>query len=85
MPEHGAHPSPHLVPKVLEKSRATPILPLRACVAYKMGENLPTCRRFHVCVCVWCVCVVCVCVCVCLVSVCVCVCVYYCSLSAWRE
>jgi len=30
------------VPKVLEKSRAIPVLTLRACVAYKKGENLPT-------------------------------------------
>ena len=31
----------HLVPKVLEKSRAIPLLTLRAFVAYKKGENLP--------------------------------------------
>jgi len=35
-------PHPHLVPKVIEKSKAIPLLTLRACVAYKMGENLPT-------------------------------------------
>ena len=34
-------PQPHLVPKVLEKSRAIPLLTLRTCVAYKKGENLP--------------------------------------------
>jgi hypothetical protein len=28
--------------KVLEKSRATPLLTLTACVAYRKGENLPT-------------------------------------------
>ena len=32
----------HLVPNVLEKSRAIPLLTLRACVAYKKGEDLPT-------------------------------------------
>ena len=32
---------PRLVPKVLEKIRAVPVLTLRACVAYKKGENLP--------------------------------------------
>ena len=31
-----------LVPKVLEKSRAIPLLILRTCVAYKTGGNLPT-------------------------------------------
>ena len=35
-------PPPHLVPKVLEESRAIPLLPLWACVAYKKRENLPT-------------------------------------------
>jgi hypothetical protein len=35
-------PHPHLVPKVLEESRAIPLLPLWACVAYKKRENLPT-------------------------------------------
>jgi len=35
-------PPPHLVPKVLENSRAIPLLTLRACVAYKKGKNLPT-------------------------------------------
>ena len=30
----------HLLTKVLEKSRAIPLLILKACVAYKMGENL---------------------------------------------
>ena len=37
-----ADPPPHLVPKVLENSRAIPLLTLRVCVAYKKGENLPT-------------------------------------------
>ena len=37
----GLTPHPHLLPKVLEKSRAIPLLTLRACVAYKKGENLP--------------------------------------------
>ena len=36
----GLHPPPHVVPKVLEKSRAIPLLTLRACVFYKKGENL---------------------------------------------
>jgi len=40
--EVGLTTYPHLVPKVLEKSRAIPLLTLRACVAYKKGENLPT-------------------------------------------
>ena len=35
-------PPSHLVPKVLEKSRAIPLLTLRVCVAYKKGENLTT-------------------------------------------
>jgi len=39
------NPTPHLVPMVLEKSRAIPLLTLRACVAYKKGENLPTSIR----------------------------------------
>ena len=34
-------PHPHLVLKVLEKIRAVSLLNLRACVAYKKGENLP--------------------------------------------
>ena len=38
----GLTPHPYLVPKFLEKSRAIPLLTLRACVAYKKGENLPT-------------------------------------------
>ena len=38
----GLTPHPHLVPKVLEKSRAIPLLTVRACVAYEKGENLPT-------------------------------------------
>ena len=37
----GWSSTPHLVSKVLEKSRAIPLLTLRACVAYKKGENLP--------------------------------------------
>ena len=32
-------PHTHLVPKVLEKSIAIPLLTLRACVAYKKGEK----------------------------------------------
>ena len=36
----GLTPHPHLVPKVLQKSKAVPLLTLRACVAYKKGENL---------------------------------------------
>jgi len=31
----------HLVPKVLEKGTTIPLLTLRACEAYKKGENLP--------------------------------------------
>ena len=46
-PEHGANP--HLVPKVLEKGRAIPLLTLRACVACKKGENLPTYVPFMEC------------------------------------
>jgi len=38
----GLTPHPPVVPKVLEKRRAIPVLTLRACVAYKKGENLPT-------------------------------------------
>ena len=38
----GWNPHPHLVPKVLKKIRAITLLTLRACVAYKKGENLPT-------------------------------------------
>jgi len=37
----GLTPYTHLVPKVLEKSKTIPLLTLMACVAYKMGENLP--------------------------------------------
>jgi len=33
-------PPPHIVPKVLEKRRAMPLLTRRACVAYKKGEIL---------------------------------------------
>jgi len=36
----GLTPHPHLVPKILENSRAIPLLTLRARVAYKNGENL---------------------------------------------
>ena len=36
----GLTPSPHLMLKVLEKGRAITLLNLRACVAYKKGENL---------------------------------------------
>jgi len=55
--EAWADSPPHLVPKVLEKSRAIPLLTLRACVAYKKGENpylnvhpsgrQTACRRLH--------------------------------------
>jgi len=38
----GLIPHPLLVPKVQDKSIATPLLTLRTCVAYKKGENLPT-------------------------------------------
>ena len=41
----GLTPHPYLVPKVIEKSRAIPLLTLRACVAYKKGGNLPTRRE----------------------------------------
>jgi len=37
---------PHLVPKVLEKSIAIPLLTLRAYVACKKGENLPNVEVF---------------------------------------
>jgi len=37
----GLSPHPHLVPKVLEKSRTIPLLTLKACVAYKKRENVP--------------------------------------------
>ena len=37
----GLTPPPHLVPKDLEKSRAIPLLTLRACVAYKNGKTRP--------------------------------------------
>ena len=40
-------PQTHLVPKVLEKSRAVPLLTLRACVTYKMGVNLPNIYIFE--------------------------------------
>ena len=46
----GLTPHPHLVPKVLEKNRAIPVLTLRVCVAYKRGENLPILndiREYH--------------------------------------
>ena len=43
----GMTPHPHLVPKVLEKSRAMPLLTLRACVAYKKAENLPNDTMFR--------------------------------------
>ena len=36
----GLTPHLHLVPKVVEKSRAIPVLTLRAYMAYKKGENL---------------------------------------------
>ena len=42
----GLTPHRHLVPKILEKSRAKPLLTPRACVAYKKGENLPK-RNMH--------------------------------------
>ena len=45
----GLTPHSHLVPKVLEKSRAIPLLTLRACVAYKKGENLPRKRHCRHC------------------------------------
>ena len=35
----GLTPTLHLVPKVLKKSTAIPLLALRACVAYKKGET----------------------------------------------
>ena len=44
----GLTPSPHLVPKVLEKSRAIPLPTLRACVAYKKGENHLPCYNIKV-------------------------------------
>ena len=34
-------PHYHLVPKVLEKSIDITLLTLRACIAYKKGENVP--------------------------------------------
>jgi len=46
-PGVGLTPHPHLVPRVLEKSRAIPLLTLRACVSYKKRENLPSNRRFY--------------------------------------
>jgi hypothetical protein len=39
---------PHLVPKVLEKGTAIPLLTLRAFIAYKKGENLHTCNRCNI-------------------------------------
>jgi len=36
----GLTPHHHLVPKVLEKSTAVPLLTVRVCVAYENGENL---------------------------------------------
>jgi len=41
-PGLGADPHPHLECRGPRKSRAIPLLTLRACVAYKMGENRPT-------------------------------------------
>jgi len=41
----GLTPQPVLVPKVLQKSIAIPLLALRASVAYKQGENLPFLRH----------------------------------------
>ena len=38
----GLTPHPHLVPKVLEKNTAVPLLTLRDCVVYKKGETVPT-------------------------------------------
>ena len=40
----GWPPHPHLVPKVLEKSTALPLLTLRVYVDYEKGENLPYLR-----------------------------------------
>jgi len=40
-PGRGAHLHPYLVPKFLERSRAIPLLTLRAGVVYKNGEKLP--------------------------------------------
>jgi len=37
----GVTPHPHPVPKVLEKSRAIPLLTLGDFMTYKKGENLP--------------------------------------------
>ena len=37
----------HLVPQILGKSRAIPLLTLRACVAYKKGEHLPDIYKFE--------------------------------------
>ena len=45
----GADPHPHVVPKVLENSKAIPLLTLRTCVAYKTGENLPK-VKFSLCI-----------------------------------
>ena len=44
-PGRGADPHPHLVPKVLEKSRAIPLLTLRVCVAHENGKNLPNLQQ----------------------------------------
>ena len=38
----GLTPHPYLVARVLEKSKAIPLLILRTCVTYKKGGNLPT-------------------------------------------
>ena len=44
---------PHLVPKVLEKNRAIPLLTLRACMAYKKGWKLTyLLLRMYISVCV---------------------------------
>jgi len=47
----GAHCThPHLVPKILEKNRAIPLLNLRACAAYKKGRKptiSKTSRKLH--------------------------------------
>ena len=40
----GLTPSPHLVLKVLEKSRAIPLLTLRACVAYRKVKTYIICE-----------------------------------------
>jgi len=54
-PGRGTEPPTPTRAKVLEKSRAIPLLTLRACVAYIKSENLPTyivksfCRYGHIC------------------------------------